>query len=68
MCATSEGVEKGEKWCKRAIWRNTLSTVKHEWKSVDKLTSRAFVEMWRDRVAHFYSKYMATAVAERANQ
>jgi hypothetical protein len=68
MCATSEGVEKGEKWCKRAIWGNTIPAVKHEWKSVDKLTSAAFVEMWRERVAHFYSKYTATAAAERANQ
>jgi hypothetical protein len=68
MCATSEGMEKGEKWCKRAIWRNTLPAVKDAWKSVDKLTSGAFVGMWRERVAHFYSKYMATAAAERANQ
>jgi hypothetical protein len=68
MCATSEGREKGEKWCKRAIWRNTLPAVKDAWKSVDKLTSGAFVGMWRDRVALFYSKYMATADAERANQ
>ena len=63
MCATSEGREKGEKWCKRAIWRNTLPAVKHAWKSVDKLTSGAFVGMWRGRVADFYSKYMATAAA-----
>ena len=68
MCATSEGMEKGEKWCKRAIWRNTLPAVKHAWKSVNKLTSGAFVGMWRERVAHLYSKYMATAAAERANQ
>ena len=68
MCATSEGMEKGEKWCKRAIWGNTIPAVKHAWKSVDKLTSRAFVEMWRERVVHFYSKYMATASAEGANQ
>jgi hypothetical protein len=68
MCATSEGVEKGEKWCKRAIWRNTLPAVKHAWKSVNKLTSGAFVGMWRERVAHLQSKYMATAAAERANQ
>jgi hypothetical protein len=68
MCATSEGREKGEKWCKRAIWRNTLPAVKDAWKSVDKLTSGAFVGMWRERVAHFYSKYLATAAAERANQ
>ena len=68
MCATSEGREKGEKWCKRAIWRNTLPAVKDAWKSLDKLTSGAFVGMWRERVAHFYSKYMATAAAERTNQ
>jgi Transglycosylase SLT domain len=68
MCATGEGVEKGEKWCKRAIWGNTIPAVKHEWKSVDKLTSAAFVDMWRERVAHFYSKYMATAAAERPNE
>jgi hypothetical protein len=68
MCATSEGREKGEKWCKRAIWRNTLPAVKDTWKSVDKLTSGSFVGMWRERVALFYSKYMATAAAERANQ
>jgi hypothetical protein len=64
MCATSEGREKGEKWCRRAIWRNTLPAVKDTWKSVDKLTSEAFVGMWHERVAHFYSKYMATATAE----
>jgi hypothetical protein len=68
MCATSEGVEKGEKWCKRAIWRNTLPAVKHAWKSVNKLTSGAFVGMWRERVAHLYSNYIATAAAEGANQ
>jgi len=68
MCATSEGMEKGEKWCKRAIWRNTVPAVKRTWKSVDKLTSGAFVGMWRERVAHFHLKYMATAAAERANQ
>jgi hypothetical protein len=70
MCATSEGREKGEKWCRRAIWRNTLPAVKDTWKSVEKLTSEAFVGMWRERVAHFYSKYMtnATADAERVHQ
>jgi len=68
MCATSEGMEKGEKWCKRAIWRNTVPAVKTAWKSVDKLTSGAFVEMWRARVAHFYSTYTVAAAAERASQ
>ena len=63
MCATGEGREKGEKWCRRAIWGNTLPALKKEWKSVDKVTSEAFVGMWRARVAEFYTKYMATAAA-----
>ena len=66
MCATGEGKEKGEKWCKRAIWRNTLPKVKDTWKSVDNLPSSAFVGMWRERVAEFMSKYMATATAAAA--
>jgi hypothetical protein len=57
MCATDEGRAKGEEWCKRAIWENTLPQVKSVWKSVDNLTSGAFVEMWRDRVDRFYAHY-----------
>ncbi len=60
MCATDEGREKGEKWCKRAVWANTLPDIKHVWKSVDNLTSAAFVEMWRQRVALFYARYSQT--------
>ena len=63
MCATREGKEKGEKWCRRAIWGNTLPVLKKEWKSVENVTSQAFVGMWRARVAEFYTKYMATAAA-----
>ena len=57
MCATNEGRQKGEKWCKRAIWQNTLPTIKHVWKSVDKLTSGAFVDMWLERVDRLYARY-----------
>jgi hypothetical protein len=57
MCATDEGKEKGEEWCKRAIWENTLPEVKRISKSVDNLTSGAFVQMWRDQVDHFYAQY-----------
>jgi hypothetical protein len=64
MCATDEGRIKGEKWCKRAIWGNTLPEVKQVWKSVDKLTSGAFVQMWHERLAHFYSRY-AEAIANK---
>jgi soluble lytic murein transglycosylase-like protein len=59
MCATHEGMAKGEGWCKRAIWGNTLPAVKREWKSVDRLTSGAFVAMWRDRVDTLYARYPA---------
>jgi hypothetical protein len=63
MCATDEGRQKGEKWCKRAIWGNTLPEIKHVWKSVEKFTSDAFVKMWRQRVSQFYSRYSeATAM------
>jgi hypothetical protein len=57
MCATDEGKEKGEKWCKRAIWQNTLPEIKHVWKSVDNLTSSVFVKMWQDQVDRFYIRY-----------
>jgi hypothetical protein len=66
MCATDEGREKGEKWCKRAIWRNTLPTIKQVWKSVDKLTSGAFVDMWRERVDRLYARY-SEAVPKESN-
>jgi Transglycosylase SLT domain len=60
MCATDEGKEKGKRWCKLAIWRNTLPAIKHVWKSVDKLTSAAFVSMWQQRVDNLYSHYSVT--------
>jgi hypothetical protein len=63
MCATDEGRQKGEKWCKRAIWQNTLPAIKQIWKSVENLTSAAFVQMWQQRVAQFYSRYSATVAA-----
>ena len=57
MCATDEGRSKGEKWCKRAIWGNTLPAIKHIWKTVNNVTSGAFVRMWQERVSQFYSRY-----------
>jgi len=64
MCATDEGRQKGEKWCKRAIWQNTLPAIKQIWKSVENLPSRAFVEMWQQRVAQFYTRYSAAITAK----
>jgi hypothetical protein len=63
MCATDEGKEKGERWCKRAIWQNTLPAIKHLWKSVDNLTSSAFVSMWRTRVEALYSRFSTKRAA-----
>ena len=60
MCATDEGRSKGEKWCKRAIWGNTLPAIKHIWKTVNNVTSGAFVGMWQQRVSLFYSRYSET--------
>ena len=65
MCATDEGREKGEKWCKRAVWGNTLPSIKHIWKSVNKLTSGAFVAMWQQRVDHFYARYSEAAAPKQ---
>jgi hypothetical protein len=61
MCATDEGREKGDKWCKRAIWGNTLPAIKRVWKNVDNVTSGAFVAMWQERVSHFYARYSEAA-------
>jgi hypothetical protein len=63
MCATDEGREKGERWCKRAIWDNTLPEVKKAWGTVEKLTSAAFVAMWRDQVATLYQRFTMNASA-----
>ena len=60
MCATDEGRAKGEKWCKRAIWGNTLPAIKHIWKTVNNVTSGSFVGMWQQRVSQFYSRYSET--------
>lgn len=64
MCATDEGREKGEKWCRRAVWGNTLPAVKKIWKSVDKLTSGEFVSMWRQRVDRFYARYSEASAGD----
>ena len=64
MCATDEGRQKGEKWCKRAVWQNTLPAIKQIWKSVDNMTSGAFVAMWQQRVDTFYAHY-AEALAQK---
>jgi len=53
---------KGEGWCKRAIWGNTLPAVKREWKSVGSPHLGRVRAMWRDRVDTFYARYPAANV------
>jgi hypothetical protein len=48
-------LQKGEKWCKRAIWGNTLPEIKHVWKT------GAFVKMWQQQVDRYYTRYSETA-------
>jgi hypothetical protein len=57
MCATDEGKEKGARWCKQAIWANTLPALKRAWRNVNNVSSGAFVAMWQERVSHFYARY-----------
>jgi hypothetical protein len=64
MCATNEGKQKGEKWCKRAIWENTLPEIKRVWKSVENLTSGIFLNMWQNEVNHFYARYSEATKVE----
>jgi transglycosylase-like protein with SLT domain len=68
MCATDEGKERGERWCKKAIWGNTLPAVKKEWKSVNRLTSAGFVAMWRDRIDALYARYADAGTQQASKQ
>jgi hypothetical protein len=61
MCATDEGREKGEKWCKLAIWGNTFPAVKRIWKNVNNVTSADFIAMWQERLATLYARYSEPA-------
>jgi hypothetical protein len=61
MCATDEGKEKGEKWCKLAIWGNTTPTKKRVWKNVNNVTSGDFISWWQQRVSEYYLKYSGAA-------
>src|ERR1700730_7109547 len=46
MCATDEGVLKGEQWCRKCIWRNLLPPWKRTVGSVEKISSGDFVSLW----------------------
>jgi hypothetical protein len=68
MCATDEGHQKGEGWCKRAIWRNTLPAVQKVWKSVENMPSAAFIAMWHDRINMFYARFSDASASTGSNK
>ena len=57
MCATDEGILKGERWCKRCIWGNLLPEWKRAFGNVDNISSVDFVRLWTGRIDHFADKF-----------
>jgi hypothetical protein len=57
MCATDEGVLKGERWCKKCIWGNLLPEWKRAFGNVDNIQSGEFVALWTGRIDHFAYAY-----------
>jgi Transglycosylase SLT domain len=57
MCATDEGVLKGEQWCRKTIWRNLLPQWKRTFGSVEKISSGDFVSLWTGRVNHLAKRF-----------
>ncbi len=66
MCATDEGVLKGEQWCRRTIWGNLLPQWKDAFGNVDKISSRDFVSLWTDRIDHLANRFSLDADAGSA--
>src|ERR1700736_496101 len=57
MCATDEGVLKGEQWCRKCIWGNLLPQWKHTFGSVEKISSGDFVNLWTGRIDHLANRF-----------
>jgi len=62
MCATDEGVLKGEQWCRRCIWGNLLPQWKQAFGSVDKIQSGDFVNLWTGRIDHLANRLSVVEV------
>jgi predicted GIY-YIG superfamily endonuclease len=59
MCATDEGVLKGEHWCKKCIWGNLLPEWQRVFGNVDNIQSGDFIALWTERIDHFADRYSA---------
>jgi hypothetical protein len=61
MCATDEGLLKGEQWCKKCIWGNLLPEWKDAFGSVEKISSADFVSLWTGRIDHLANRFNVAA-------
>ena len=59
MCATDEGLLKGEQWCKKCIWGNLLPEWKRAFGNVDNIQSGKFIALWTARIDHLADRYSA---------
>lgn len=50
MASTGEGRQKGAGWARQAIWGNVPTQYRSQFGSVDNITSRQFVEMWKRKM------------------
>jgi hypothetical protein len=57
MCATDEGVLKGEQWCRKCIWRNLLPQWKQTFGTVEKISSGDFISLWTGRINHLANRF-----------
>jgi predicted GIY-YIG superfamily endonuclease len=57
MCATDEGMLKGERWCKKCIWGNLRPEWKHAFGNVENISSGDFVRLWTGRIDHFANRF-----------
>ncbi len=57
MCATDEGVLKGEQWCRKCIWGNLLPQWKQTFGSVEKISSGDFVSLWTGRIDQLANRF-----------
>jgi hypothetical protein len=57
MCATDEGMKKGEQWCRKCIWGNLLPQWKQDFGNVEKILSGDFVSLWTGRINHLANRF-----------
>lgn len=50
MASTAEGRQKGQAWAKMAIWGNIPDQDKEKFGSVENVTGKQFVDLWRGKV------------------